>query len=105
MLGYRIAVIAGFLVASSGAFGQTARSEPASLTVDQLKGIYLRCDQLSSRAVLDHGSVIYCSMAAEELCRRGFNGSFHRMISWWRASRLEAGGVARSPTAPQRRLR
>lgn len=96
-------IVAGLLATSLGALAQTDRSALASVPVEELKGAYLRCDQLSSRSVLDRGSAIHCSMVAEELCQRGFGGSFGHMIAWWQGARLDAAGVAARGKRPAQR--
>jgi hypothetical protein len=62
----------------------------ASASVQQLKHVYLRCAEASSKEVLDRGTATHCSLAAEALRERGFDGSFERMLLWWQVAR-EAG--------------
>jgi hypothetical protein len=65
------------------------------LTVDQLRSLYLHCDRVSSRQLLDLSSAVFCSSAADQLRVRGFDGSFERMLAWWRSMRdAERSGAA-----------
>jgi hypothetical protein len=59
----------------------------ASASVQQLKHVYLRCAEASSNEVLDRGTATHCSLAAEALRERGFDGSFERMLLWWQVAR------------------
>jgi hypothetical protein len=59
----------------------------ASASVQQLKHVYLRCAEASSHEVLDRGTANHCSLAAEALRERGFDGSFERMLLWWQVAR------------------
>lgn len=54
--------------------------------VEELKGIYLECDSASRTHVLDPSSAGFCSTAAEELRRTGFDGRFEDMFAWWRSA-------------------
>jgi hypothetical protein len=79
-----------FLVAALVAtFSAQAQPDPSldRLTVEQLRTLYLDCDRQSSRHVLDLSSAIFCSSAADQLRIRGFDGSFERMLAWWRSVR------------------
>ena len=59
----------------------------SSTSVAQLKLIYLRCADVSSRIVLDEASMRRCSVAADQLRDRGFGGNFDQLIAWWQANR------------------
>ena len=60
--------------------------------VEELKGIYLECDRASRIHILDASSAGFCSNAAEELRRTGFDGRFEDMFAWWRSA--TQGGAA-----------
>ena len=62
--------------------------------VEELKGIYLECDSASRTHVLDPSSAGFCSTAAEELRRTGFDGRFEDLLAWWRS--VTQGGAAQS---------
>jgi hypothetical protein len=62
--------------------------------VEELKGIYLECDSASRTHVLDASSAGFCSTAAEELRRTGFDGRFEDMFAWWRSA--TKGGAAQN---------
>ncbi len=54
------------------------------LQVEELKGYYLHCDQLSSTAFLDSSTAAHCSVAAERLRRLGFDGRGNAVLAWWK---------------------
>ena len=90
----RMRLAVRFLVAGS-MLGLTAHGAQAhceqhmfrSASVAQLKNIYLRCAEVSSRMVLDMATMGRCSAAADELRDRGFNGNFEQLIAWWHSNR------------------
>ena len=59
----------------------------SSLSVAELKAIYLECDQLASTSFLDFDTAANCSMVSEELLERSFGGNFDQMLEWWRSTR------------------
>ena len=58
-------------------------SQSSVQRVEELKGIYLEAS-----------SAGFCSTAAEELRRTGFDGRFEDMYAWWRSA--TQGGAAQS---------
>ncbi|MEO6746430.1 MAG: hypothetical protein ABIN08_18270, partial [Caldimonas sp.] len=83
-----------FLLAASllgltapGAYAHCERHPFSSTSVKQLRIMYLRCAEVSSRVVLDSVTTTRCSAAADELRDRGFNGSFEQLTSWWQLNR------------------
>jgi hypothetical protein len=82
---------ASVLILSIAAIAATTplpeRSDIRSLSVAELKAIYLECERLASNAVLDLTSAAYCSMVSEELLERSFGGNFEQMLNWWRSTR------------------
>ena len=71
----------------SWALAHCERHAFSSASVTQLKTIYLRCAEVSSRIVLDSATMGRCSAAADELRDRGFNGNFEQLIAWWQLNR------------------
>lgn len=63
------------------------RAHLRSLTVAELKAIYLQCDRLASTGLLDINVAAHCSMVSEELLERGFGDNFNRLLDWWRSTR------------------
>ena len=59
----------------------------AAASVQELKNVYLRCAEVSSRIVLDSASMAGCARAADALRDRAFGGDFERMIAWWQDAR------------------
>lgn len=86
---------------------QTEREVIAAVSLQQLKTIYLRCAEASSNVVLDRSTASHCSVVAEVLRERGFDGSFERMLAWWNQARAAApdGSVQGSDAATTSRLR
>jgi hypothetical protein len=58
--------------------------------LDTLKRWYLACDRASRRAPLDARTGQACSLAADALMQRGFDGDFQRLIAWWQGARDDA---------------
>jgi hypothetical protein len=52
--------------------------------VEELKRRYLACDREATRRRLSPSEMQTCSLVAEDLLRRGFEGDFERLLSWWR---------------------
>ncbi len=58
-----------------------------TVSVVELQAINLECDRIASTSLLDFQTAVACSMAWEELLKRGFGGSFERLLEWWRSNR------------------
>jgi hypothetical protein len=88
-----------FLCALAVAAGPAlAQPEPAlsALPLPELQRLYLHCEREAATRLLDFGTATFCSTAAETLRLRGFDGSFERMLAWWRSARAAADGTALS---------
>jgi hypothetical protein len=77
-----------------------APSFVASASIQQLKHVYLRCAEVSANEVLDHGTAAHCSLVAEALRDRGFDGSFEHMLRWWQMARQAGAGRGREDAEP-----
>lgn len=80
----------------------------ASASIQQLKHVYLRCAEISSNEVLDRNAAVHCSLVADALRDRGFDGSFERMLLWWHVARqagAEHGQAQAQGAATPARLR
>jgi hypothetical protein len=77
-------LLAGALTAPA-ATGQAVASPRNRLTVDELRGIYLACDDAAAAGQLSRMSVMQCSVVYEELKRRAFDGDFGRLLAWSRS--------------------
>jgi hypothetical protein len=88
-------------LSASVAFAQAGTGKLASATIDELKQVYLACDRTASRQVLDMESAARCSSVGEALQKRVFDGSFDRLLAWWRAEKHAAS--ARPATQPMAR--
>lgn len=82
-----VAAAAFVCAAHAAALAQTGMPSPATMPIDELKRSYLHCDRVSSHRVMDAGSAAFCSHVSEQLRLRGFDGSFDRLIAWWRTQR------------------
>jgi len=66
----------------------TGPSEAASqLTIEQIKAVYLECENQALMAELPAPDAIGCSMTYEELKQRAFNGDFRQLHEWWMAQK------------------
>jgi hypothetical protein len=88
-------------LSSSLAFAQAGTGKLASASIDELKQVYLVCDRTASRQILDMESAAHCSSVGEALQRRAFDGSFDRLLAWWRVEKHAAS--APPPTPPMAR--
>ena len=80
------ATVSGVTIALILAALQSAHAgDPArvrAMSIAELKGVYLGCEQSSTESRLDTGDVMYCSLVYEELKEKGFGGEFWRIRSW-----------------------
>lgn len=91
-------IAVGFAMLVPNASAQPDRSHLASLSLAELQAVYLECDQLATRAFLDGATAAECSLVAQELLVRGFDGNFDRLLEWWRAARKEQAEPAEPET-------
>jgi hypothetical protein len=76
------------LCTSMMAFAQQAGGDRLdSVSVDELKRVYLACDRVASQQLLDSATAAHCSLAGEALQKRAFEGSFDQLLAWWRAEK------------------
>ncbi len=80
-------VLAPLALSASMAFAQFGTGDFASTPVHELKQAYLACEHAASRDRLDFGTAAVCSLIGEELLKRAFDGSFERLLAWWRANK------------------
>jgi hypothetical protein len=66
------------------AFAQAGADGIAGMPIDELKRIYLACDRVATRQLLDMGTAAHCSMVGEALQKRAFDDSFDQLLAWWR---------------------
>lgn len=79
-----IAMIAFTSLFAVTAFGKSDATDGKSLTVAELKAMYLDCDGRAMRGSLTSSEVGVCSIVYEELKRRAFNGDFDKFLAWSR---------------------
>jgi len=87
---------AAALLACSVAAGAAA-TDLRTLPVPELQRLYLACEREAGRTLMSTADAANCSLAYEELLRRGFDGDFKRLLAWWRAQRAalrEAHAIA-----------
>jgi hypothetical protein len=51
--------------------------------------------------VLDMTSAAYCSSVGETLQQRAFDGSFDRLLTWWRTEKLHAVSASQASAQPK----
>jgi len=90
--GRRLAAMVPLALCTSMAFAQAASDRLAAVPIDELKRVYLACDRAASQQLLDSDTAAHCSFAGEALQQRAFEGSFDRLLAWWRAEKDAASG-------------
>uniref|UniRef100_C5CQV2 Uncharacterized protein n=1 Tax=Variovorax paradoxus (strain S110) TaxID=543728 RepID=C5CQV2_VARPS len=80
-------------LAASMAAAQSGMDKPASMPLAELKQAYLACDRTATRQMLDMESAACCSFIGEALQDRAFDGSFDRLLAWWRTEKQLAAAV------------
>ena len=88
------------------AAGLTATAQPdpgdfSQLSIEQLKANYLGCDRISSERRMSMDEAHFCVLIGEALKSRAFDGSFARLIDWWRAEKRRAEVAAAKPIEAQ----
>ena len=83
--GRRLAAVLPLALAANMALAETEKF--ASAPIDELKQTYLACDRAASRQLLDAATAAHCSFVGEALQKRAFEGSFDRLLAWWRAEK------------------
>jgi hypothetical protein len=71
------------------------RGQLKGLTVDDLKALYLACNDRALEGQLGSGGIAQCSVVYEELKQRAFEGDFERFLAWSR-SQPDAARVGRA---------
>jgi hypothetical protein len=82
---HRIAALGAAIILAFGTLQQAAASEPSptsSMSIEELKGVYLGCEEAAAASKLGGGDVMYCSQVYEELKQKAFGGDFRRIRSW-----------------------
>lgn len=77
--------------ASALAQGQPRFLHTVSLT--ELKQVYLACDRAASRQLLDMETAAHCSFVGEALQKRAFEGNYELLLAWWRTEKLNTRGA------------
>ncbi len=54
------------------------------VSVEDLKGAYLKCNAEALAGHLDRSSVMFCSVVYETLKQKAFEGDFGRLLAWSR---------------------
>jgi hypothetical protein len=88
-------------LSASSASAQQAPAVLATPSIDELKRAYLECDRVATVAVLVPSAAATCSIVAETLQSRGFDGSFDRLLAWWRAEKSLANTSQKTPGTQQ----
>ncbi|SDH70100.1 hypothetical protein [Variovorax sp. OV700] len=85
--GRRLALMLPLALGTSMALAQAGTDRLASISVDELKQVYLACDRAASQQILDSGTAAHCSFVGEALQKRAFGGNFDQLLAWWRAEK------------------
>jgi hypothetical protein len=82
---HRIASLGGAIMLALGVHNSNGADDPSgisSMSVDELKSVYLRCEQATTIRRLNGGDVMYCSLVYEQLKEKAFGGEFRRITYW-----------------------
>jgi hypothetical protein len=82
------------VLCASGALQPASANEShriASMQIEELKGVYLGCEQAAAASRLGGDDVMYCSLIYEELKERAFGGEFRRIKSWLDRQKMPLG--------------
>lgn len=85
-----LAIALPLLAASLTATAQPDPGDFSQLSIDQLKVNYLGCDRISSQRAMSFEEAHFCVLIGEALKARAFDGSFARLMDWWRAEKRRA---------------
>ena len=85
--GRNLVAMAPLALSASMAYAQAGTVELASTPIDELKEVYMTCDRAASRQVLDMETAAQCSFVGEALQARAFEGSFDKLLAWWRTEK------------------
>ena len=67
----------------------------------QLEAIFWQCDYVATTRGVDATPARECAAATRELRQAKFDGSFHRMLEWWRENKpAEHGRIRRERNDP-----
>ena len=67
----------------------------------QLESIFWHCDYVATTQGMDATPVRECAVATRELRRLKFDGSFYRLLEWWRENKhAEHGRIRRERGDP-----
>lgn len=89
---HRIAVL-GVLCASV-ALQQASANELhriGSMPIEELKGVYLGCEQAATASRLAGNDVMYCSLVYEQLKQKAFGGEFRLIRAWLDRQKMPLG--------------
>jgi hypothetical protein len=85
---HRAGIVMLVALAPSWAVGQADESRLKTMSVGELKSLYLACDRAAVRGLLGPAGIAQCSVIYEELKRQAFDGDFEKLLAW---SRLHPG--------------
>jgi hypothetical protein len=91
---HRIASVCAVIVFAFGVQRSAGAEEPSligSMSIEDLKGLYLSCEEAAIVSRLDSGDAMYCSVIYEELKKKAFAGDFKRMKAWRDRQELPLG--------------
>ena len=75
---------------------QPAAEAPATVPLAQLEAIFWTCDYLATTRGVDATPITQCTAATRELRQVKFEGSFQRMLLWWRENKPVMHGRLRA---------
>lgn len=69
------------------------------MTPLELQRAYLACDAAANQRRLEMMEAARCSLVAERLKQKCFEGDFDKMLAWWRSEREAAARLAKNNAA------
>ena len=72
-------------IGAPGAAGQIDETQLRTLAADELKGLFVACEEAAEHGQLDDRRLALCSNVYEELKRQAFAGDPEKFFTWWRS--------------------
>ena len=82
------ALLAGAACAGAPQHGALDTREAAISPHADLETIFWHCDYVATTKGMDSTPIRECAAATRELRRLKFEGSFQRMLAWWRENKV-----------------
>lgn len=91
-----IALLGVAVICASGRPEQLNANEShhiGSMPIEELKSVYLSCEQAATASRLTSDDVMHCSVVYEELKDKAFGGEFRQIMAWLDRQKMALGRV------------